>query len=212
MWENTERTEIELCESPFSPPKLQSSICLLTLWTYCQNPILELAFFSSGCNIECFIFQCHTIYHAHILAISFHSMVLGMVGSQLLCTYFPSFSFLSHQSVCQLLSVYICKIRTSYYQSFERHIVQTSRKKICRFHLHGLRRISFDFYFGSLWIFALSYASGSELPSLLVMLKTWNPNHFRVWYTTINQSSDYHHEAQICLRSSANLSKNLMEI
>lgn len=112
----------------------------------------ELAFFSSGCNTECFIFQCHTIYHAHILVISFHSMVLRLVGSQLLCTYFPSFSFLSHKDVCQLLSAYICKIRTSYYQSFERHIVQTSRKKICRFHLHGLRRISFDFYSGSLWI------------------------------------------------------------
>lgn len=89
----------------------------------------DLAFFSSGYDIECFIFQCHTIYHAHILVISFHSMVLGLVGSQLLRTYFPSFSFLSQKSVCQLLSVYICKIRTSYYQSFERHIIQTSREK-----------------------------------------------------------------------------------
>lgn len=106
----------------------------------------ELAIFFFGCNTECFIFQCHTI------VISFHSMVLGLVGSQLLCTYFPSFSFLSHKNVCQLLSLYICKIRTSYYQSFERHTVQISRKKICRFHLHGLRRISFDFYSGSLWI------------------------------------------------------------
>lgn len=94
---------------------------------------------------------------SHYLPCTYFSHITSQYGSgagwlTASSNLFPSFSFLSHQSVCQLLPAYIYKIRTSYYQSLERHIVQTSREKICRFHLHGLRRITFDFYSGSLWI------------------------------------------------------------
>lgn len=152
----------------------------------------ELAFFSSGCNIECFIFQRHTIYHAHILVISFHSMVLGLVGSQLLCTYFPSFSFsfLSHQAVCQVLFAYVCKVRTNYYPSFERHIIQSSRKKAAGF-ICMVWKESFliSTLVHSVFCSELCIRIRSKnLQSLLgEMLKTWNPTLFRVWYRTINQ-------------------------
>lgn len=153
-----------------------------TLWTYCQNSILGAGFLFLGCNTECFIFQCHTIYHAHILVISLHSTVLGLVGSQLLCTYFPSFScvFLFHKAVCQVLFTCVCKIRTKYYQSFERHIIQSSWKKAAGFictvwEESGL--ISTLVHSGFCLELCVRIRS-KNLQNLLVTLKTWNPKIF----------------------------------
>lgn len=148
MWENTQ-SSVNLLSLH---PNCNQAYAYLTLWTYCQDPILGAGIF--------LLWLWYWMFHfsmSHYLPRTYFSHIISQYGSgagwlTAPSYLFPFISFLSHNSVCQLLSVYICKIRTSYYQSFERHTIQTSREKICMFHLHGLRRISFDFCSGSLWI------------------------------------------------------------
>lgn len=138
----------------FLSTQTASSICLLNSEHTARTQFWKLAFFSSGWNIECFIFQCHTIYHAHILVISFHAVWFwGWLAHSFFVPIFLhslSHFFLTRLSHEVVLAC-ICKIRTSYYQSFERHLTEFWEKS-CKFHLHGLRGVRFDFYSGSLWI------------------------------------------------------------
>lgn len=151
----------------FLSTQTASSICLLNSERTARTQFWELAFFSSGWNIECLIFQCHTIYHTHILVISFHTVWFwGWLARSFFVPIF--LHSLSHLFLTRLfhevLLAYICKIRTSYSQSFERYLIQSYVKKSCRFHLHGWNQVWF-----LLW-FTLSCVSGSDLKIFKVYL------------------------------------------